>query len=428
MKSIKLEIKKLGAIRDSMIELHPLMILSGESSLGKSYVALVIHYLYKLLTESRFDRFFMKYHYDYETLAKERVDNGSFTFSTSDLLHWIEQDVKEYLRDSIGNKDLEADIRFYLPLNRDALTFSYKTELFGIVGKEELYVVFEMDEIAFRMPDDTKNIGVMPWVWILQDYLLSELLENHVVAETFAMVPGRGALLNVPLTIQDKIKGGNDIYAEFLKDWDIVRSMTPKRNIHVDLVTILRAINGGKIELDKDQSIIYRMESGMAIPISAAASSIKELAPLDMLLDKYPADRLSILFEEPEAHVHPQKQIAIADFIVQLVNRGTHIQITTHSDYLLRRINDRIFLHKVLELDENTYQETIEKYGYSNLHLDSSLIGAYLLKREEDGTVKVISQDLEKGIPYESFYSVVNKDLRYSMEIQQTYFSLKHVE
>lgn len=429
MKKIRFDIKKLGAVRDSVVELHPLMILSGESNLGKSYVALVIHYFYKLLTENRFDEFFLDNHYEYEILAKKYPDKGSFTFSTKDLLFWIEQDAKNYLRDSIGNNNLDADIKFYLPIDRDELTFSYQTELFGLVGKEELYVAFEMEKIVFRIPSDAKNIGVIPWTWILQDYLMSVLLEDNSVSETFAMVPGRGALLNVPLTYQDKIKGGEDIYAEFLKDWDIVRSMASKKNTNTDLVTLLRKINGGKIEMDTDQSLVYRMENEEAIPISAAASSIKELAPLDMLLDKYPVERLSILFEEPEAHIHPQKQISIADFIVQLVNRGAHLQITTHSDYLLRRINDRIFLYKISELlDEKEYKDSIEKFGYTDLNLDPSLIGAYLLKRENDGTVKVVSQDLEKGIPYESFYSVVNNDIRYSMDIQQTYYSLKHVE
>lgn len=46
MKSVKIYIKELGAIRDSELYVKPFMIFSGESGLGKSYAAFLVHYLY----------------------------------------------------------------------------------------------------------------------------------------------------------------------------------------------------------------------------------------------------------------------------------------------------------------------------------------------------------------------------------------------
>lgn len=63
--------------------------------------------------------------------------------------------------------------------------------------------------------------------------------------------------------------------------------------------------------------------------------------------------------------------------------------------------------------------------GYTDLTLDSLLIGAYLLRREEDGSVKVTPQPLDKGIPYESFYDVISNETRHSLDIQQVYFKLE---
>ena len=131
------------------------------------------------------------------------------------------------------------------------------------------------------------------------------------------------------------------------------------------------------------------------------------------------------LFEEPEAHLHPQMQVNIADFVANAVSHGMHLQITTHSDYFLRRLNDRIFLQKIQSLDAKRYVDTLSKYGYTDLTLDSSQIGAYLLRREEDGSVKVVPQELDKGIPYESFYNVIKKEISHSLDIQQTYINLK---
>ena len=53
MKSVKINIKKLGAIRDSELYIKPLMIFSGESGLGKSYAAFLVHYFYVILLTQR---------------------------------------------------------------------------------------------------------------------------------------------------------------------------------------------------------------------------------------------------------------------------------------------------------------------------------------------------------------------------------------
>ena len=75
-------------------------------------------------------------------------------------------------------------------------------------------------------------------------------------------------------------------------------------------------------------------------------------------------------------------------------------------------------------ISEKAYQTTIERYGYSDLTLSSSLVGAYLLRRIGADEVKIIPQSLDRGIPYESFYDVIRKDSRNSLNIQQTYFKL----
>ena len=43
--TIEIQIEQLGPIRDSKIVLKPFMFFSGESGTGKSYTALLIHYI-----------------------------------------------------------------------------------------------------------------------------------------------------------------------------------------------------------------------------------------------------------------------------------------------------------------------------------------------------------------------------------------------
>lgn len=425
MKSVKIHIKELGAVRDSVVEVKPLMIFSGESGLGKSYVAILVHYVYKLLSENRLQTFFSANGWDFDQLAAENAESGTFTVQSPQILQWINADACQYMRDAVGNPDLHVDLSIEMPITQLEYTFAFRTVLYGMEGKEEKSMVFELNStFNLRIEGNPKSVGGMPWSMLLQAALSSKVFGEERLDQTFCMVPGRGALLNIPFPLQERLKPGKDIYGEFLSDWAVVRAMPPRRDSDPDLLERLYDINGGKIELDDDEKVIYRLADGEPLPINAAASSIKELAPLYLLLDKYPASHLSILFEEPEAHLHPQKQVDIADFVVRAVNKGSHMQITTHSDYFLRRLNDRIFLHMIQEASETVYADTLKQYGYSDLTVNPALIGAYLLRREADGTVKIIPQTLEKGIPYESFYDVIKKEARHSLDIQQTYYNL----
>ena len=58
MKPIKIHIDRLGLVRDADITITPMMVFSGESGIGKSYVAILCHYFfYVWLSPKRLDTF-----------------------------------------------------------------------------------------------------------------------------------------------------------------------------------------------------------------------------------------------------------------------------------------------------------------------------------------------------------------------------------
>ena len=78
MKCIKVRIDHLGRIRDSEILVSPLMVFSGESGLGKSYLALLCHYFFELLINtSRLNHFFVDNNIDFNVLSKDFKDVGT---------------------------------------------------------------------------------------------------------------------------------------------------------------------------------------------------------------------------------------------------------------------------------------------------------------------------------------------------------------
>jgi predicted ATPase len=84
-----------------------------------------------------------------------------------------------------------------------------------------------------------------------------------------------------------------------------------------------------------------------------------------------------VYIEQPEIHLHPRAQAALADIIVEAVNRGVRVTLETHSDLFLRRIqslvaedqlaHDRVKLH-LFSKDEDGFTQV----STANLDTDGS--------------------------------------------------------
>lgn len=162
----------------------------------------------------------------------------------------------------------------------------------------------------------------------------------------------------------------------------------------------------------KDNDLYYAQSYG-EIPITAAASSVKELTPFALMLQKGVVGDYSILFEEPESHLHPEMQIKVADLLAYISSYGGRMQITSHSDYLLRRINDLIRLDILKnQLSEIDYLAFCEKYHYDpKITLPSSRIGAYFFKHQKEEMVEIVPQEVAKGVPFDTFRAVLDNQL-----------------
>lgn len=86
------------------------------------------------------------------------------------------------------------------------------------------------------------------------------------------------------------------------------------------------------------------------IELSKASSGQQEALPLLVTLARFPAPGRTLIIEEPEAHLFPESQVKILEFIYQqCVSRNTDILFTTHSPYLLSALNNHILKREVGE-------------------------------------------------------------------------------
>ena len=68
----------------------------------------------------------------------------------------------------------------------------------------------------------------------------------------------------------------------------------------------------------------------MKLSLMNASSSVSELAPIVLFIRDYLKEGDFFIVEEPEAHLHPEAQLLIADALAQLVNAGVYV-ISYHS-------------------------------------------------------------------------------------------------
>jgi hypothetical protein len=162
-----------------------------------------------------------------------------------------------------------------------------------------------------------------------------------------------------------------------------------------------------------DNKFVY-LTNGISMPISAAASSIREIAPLQILVTRWNIGQTALLIEEPEAHLHPNKQRMMADVVGCIHQTGAYVHLTTHSDYFLRRMNELLLFQRYA--DNHSMEETAALSEKTGIKLTFSIrekdVVGYLVQRQEDGTSQVIRQELDDGVPFSSFSDAVKESIR----------------
>ena len=83
------------------------------------------------------------------------------------------------------------------------------------------------------------------------------------------------------------------------------------------------------------------------IELSRASSGQQEALPLLVSILQFPRRNRTLIIEEPEAHLFPEAQIEVLNFMIrQLRRRGGSIMFTTHSPYLLSSLNNHLLAYE----------------------------------------------------------------------------------
>ena len=121
------------------------------------------------------------------------------------------------------------------------------------------------------------------------------------------------------------------------------------------------------------------------IPLHAASSSARGLSDFYFYLRHVVRATHLLIIDEPESHLDTANQIQLARLLARFVNAGVKVLITTHSDYLIKELNNLVMLSQPFAGKDQVVSEL--KYQPTDaLHPES--IRAYVA--ENNGLTKCV--------------------------------------
>ncbi|MGN0086590.1 MAG: AAA family ATPase [Alloprevotella sp.] len=407
MNKIRIDIDELGPVRHQQIHLAPLMLFTGESGLGKSYVNFLAYYLFDVFSSERMSGF-IRFCIDNKSNTDASFD---FEIQRQALCDWLEQDVREFFKYLYNYEDIRCKVHFaieaYCP---ETLTFSY-------VRKRKIAQLNDTDLYLFTLSQGEARHTVLTLDTHIEEQLCrhtTQLLGRRIlgtdISRSLLLPPGRASLLTGDFTAQ---KGSSKIglYDKFLQDNDwinlrVLRAEGDPREKEQRARRIQQLIKA-RLTSEKD-GIFIETPDKARIPLSAAASSIRELTPLLQWILGGSIAQQAMCIEEPEAHLHPEMQVAIADLLAVCSHEGAYMQITTHSDYLMQRVNQLIKYGNIRKQRPEDYAQLCLQHGHDEgCYLDSDSLVAYYFS-SENGTTRI--EELEvgtEGIPMSTFFRAI---------------------
>lgn len=205
-----------------------------------------------------------------------------------------------------------------------------------------------------------------------------------------------GRSTRYPLAIRDCLSVANDL-----------NNLKKQKSEYADFAESLeRDLLGGKISVTKEGEVEFVPKKGQRLPIHLSASIVKTLSSLAFYLKHLAVRGDLIIIDEPEMNLHPDAQVVLTRIFGQMVNKGLNLLISTHSDYIIRELNNIITLGSI-----DDRQALLNELGYTaDEVLDYSDVSVYLFKPKKANAraVKIESVEVkEDGFSMETIDEVI---------------------
>lgn len=440
---MKFEFEHLGPISQGEIELGKLTVFCGKNNTGKTYVSYLIYgFLYFLRENVTItDNFSFGISVDNEEDEIGVINIDAWISELSILKEKIESSFVEYLpnvfnvdRDKIkgvsvlfGDSEGNNQVSRETVLNEiEVFTSNVKDVNIESIENEKLIVRIDTKKGKRSVLDACKVMCYMISLDLLFDYRLDQIYmlpaersglnmfyrelnlnRNNVFYGLMSKKNTEdieGRIAKYPLPISEYINLLNRLDSE-------------GRNVatYSELAaTLEKKIVCGKFSISQNGSILFHIKDKQNLDFHLSSSTAKSLFGLDYLLKNELYKGCILIIDEPEQNLHPDNQRYIARLLCKLANAGVDVIVSTHSDYIVREINNLIILGNRF----NGYKKLMEEYGYEEDELiTKDEVSGYIFK---DQTIDKVTVD-DKGMQMDVFDDVINSMNEASDDIYFTY-------
>lgn len=426
-KTMKFHFKNIGPINEAELELGDLTIVAGQNNTGKTYLVYTLYGLSKWVTKSDSEAYLWEKELgsalsiEIKEVATKLIEEGLYKQKLSlDELNKDQQKVVSIL----GRIFSESGIAEVFSAPQDefeqaSVEVSFESEFPSTPYQIELRYLnvavlaeYEDEILTFSI----KQSGQSPsperisieWLVLscYTKFLLMDFPNPFILTADRLGIPlfykeldfTKSRLVEMLQKMSDK-KTGDRFSPHTFIDKNASRYALPiKDNIdytrdipHIiggrgalenrDLHNSVEKIMGGSYKSDKNDVRFVSKKRGKGrfdIPLHMASSSARVLSDLYFYLRHQVKPNQLLIIDEPESHLDTQNQIMLARMLSQFVRSGIKVLITTHSDYVLKEINNLIMLNSSFEGKE----ELIKKLKYKGCEsLDPESLRCYIAEK-----------------------------------------------
>lgn len=441
--SMKLRIENLGIVKQAEIDLDKsLTLFCGNNSTGKTYVSYVLHAfleggnVYQLRC--------------IKDIVGQIVERGRFTLSKTYIEEWLDSNCKMVVNESgtiFGISDTMKNKLFpkfslsvaYSQSDYDEalrIPISAKVQegsAFWEISKEEnnLEVVVESNVDSKILQSDGNLRATMLVCHILRLLAFCRISRarmltverNSIYTFKTELSLSRNELIDqiqqagkseidvidiinrssrrYPFAVRSSLKIANDL--ENVQKYDSEFAVVAEMMEHELL--------NGEVSMTKNGDVEFHPQGTAAarkLPFHLSSSIVKTMASLVIYLRHLARKGDTLIIDEPEMNFHPDVQVLLARLFAILTAKGLRVVISTHSDYIVREINNLIVSDTIYKRGE---KKLIDEIGYtSEMLLDYNDIAVLQFKKTGKSTVRVTSLGVdEEGFSIDSIDSVINE-------------------
>lgn len=314
----------------------------------------------------------------FQTLLKEQGENywKVTKKSSSDEIH-IETNVEK-------NAWLKSSIRFV-----SLMTTIFRKLVFGNTSNVRMLTVERNSIYTFKTE-----------LSLSRNELIDRIQQQVDHSELDVLDMLNSSSRRYPLAVRNSLRVANDL--------ENVQKNDSQYSYIADMIE--SELLDGEVSMTKNGDVEFhskRMSKTSRLPFHLSSSIVKTMASLVIYLRHIANVGDTLIVDEPEMNFHPDVQVLLARIFAIMSSKGLKIVVSTHSDYIIRELNNLIMASALLR---NNKFDVVSDMGYSKeMCLDNNYISVLYFEFSGKKSVKVrpLSVDMD-GFAVDSIDSTIS--------------------